>query len=69
MHVVSNATSRGRVVGIGSGYGLNDVGVGVRVPGTLRILTSPYRLDRPWCSRIFLSNGYRELFSRGGGGG
>jgi hypothetical protein len=68
MHVVSNATSQDSVVGIATGYGLNDVGVGVRVPGRSRIFTSPYRPDRLWYPRNLLSNGYRGFFPQGGGG-
>jgi hypothetical protein len=36
-------TNRGSVVGIATGYGLDDRRVGVRVPVQSRILTSPYR--------------------------
>jgi hypothetical protein len=38
--------SRDRVVGIATGYGLEDTGVGVRVPVASRIFTSPCRPDR-----------------------
>jgi hypothetical protein len=38
--------SRGGAVGIATGYGLDDRGVGVRVPVASRILVSPYRPDR-----------------------
>jgi hypothetical protein len=34
------------VVGIATGYGLNDGGVGVRVPVGSRIFSSPRRPDR-----------------------
>jgi hypothetical protein len=37
--------SRGSSVGIATGYGLDDLGVGIRVPEESRILTSPYRSD------------------------
>jgi hypothetical protein len=37
--------SRG-TVDIATGYGMDDWGVGVRVPVELRILISPYRSDR-----------------------
>jgi hypothetical protein len=33
------------VVGVATGYGLNDRGVGVRVPLGAKIFTSPYRPD------------------------
>jgi hypothetical protein len=39
--------SRSSVVGIAAGYGLDDRGVGVRVPEWSRSLTSPYRPDQP----------------------
>jgi hypothetical protein len=48
------------VVGIATGYGLDDRGVGVRVPVVPRIFTTPYSPDR-------LSgppNGYRGPFPR-----
>jgi hypothetical protein len=38
--------SRDSVVGIATGYVLNEKGVGVRVPVGLRIFTTPYRPDR-----------------------
>jgi hypothetical protein len=37
---------RDSVVGITTGYGLDDRGVGVRVPVGLRIFFSPRRPDR-----------------------
>jgi glutamine synthetase len=37
--------SRDSVVGIATSYGLDDRGVGVRVPVGSRILTSPNRPD------------------------
>jgi hypothetical protein len=42
-------------VGIATAYGLDDRGVGVKVPVGSRIFTSPCRPD-------LLSNGYRGLF-------
>jgi hypothetical protein len=50
--------SQGSVVGIASGYGLEDRGVGVRVPVGPRIFSSPRRLDRFWGLPSLLSNGY-----------
>jgi hypothetical protein len=38
--------SRGTVVGIATGYGLDDRGVGVRVQVGSRIFSSPQRPDR-----------------------
>jgi hypothetical protein len=40
--------SRGSSVGIADGYGLNDRGVGVRVPVGSRIFSSPRCPDRLW---------------------
>jgi hypothetical protein len=55
---------RNSVVGIATGYGLED-GVGVRGPVGARIFTSPCRPDRLWGSPNLLYNGYRGLFPRG----
>jgi hypothetical protein len=52
-------------VGIATGYGLDDRGVGVRVPVESRIFSSPRRPDLLWGPSSLLSNGYRGLFSRG----
>jgi hypothetical protein len=38
--------SRDSALGIATGYGMNDRGVGVRVPVGARIFSSPRRLDR-----------------------
>jgi hypothetical protein len=38
------------VVGIATGYGLDDQGVGVRVPVGAGIFTSPCRPDWFWCA-------------------
>jgi hypothetical protein len=38
-------SSRDSSVGIATGYGLDDRGVGVRVPVGSKIFTSPYRPD------------------------
>jgi hypothetical protein len=35
----------GSVVGLATGYGLDERGVGVRIPVGSRIFTSPYRPD------------------------
>jgi hypothetical protein len=53
--------SRDSSVGIATGYGLGDRGVGVRVPGGSRIFSSPRRPDRFWGPPSLLSNGYRGL--------
>jgi hypothetical protein len=55
--------SRVSVVGIATGYGLDDRGVGVRVPVESRI--SPNRPDRLWGLPNLLSNGYRGISLQG----
>jgi hypothetical protein len=55
----------GQQVGIATGYGLDDRGVGVRVQVGSRIFCSPRRTDRLWGPPNLLSNWYRRLFRRG----
>jgi hypothetical protein len=50
------------VVGIATGYGLDDRRVGVRVPVGSRIFSSPCRADRFWGPPSLLSNRYRGSF-------
>jgi hypothetical protein len=50
----------GSIVGIEIGYGLDDRGVGVRVPLGSRIFSSPRRPDRLWDPPSLLSNGYGD---------
>jgi hypothetical protein len=49
--------SRDSAVGIATGYGLDDRGVGVRVPVGSIILFSPRRPNRLWGLPSLLSNG------------
>jgi hypothetical protein len=49
--------SQDGVVGIVTGYGLDDRGIGVRVPVGSRILYSPRPPDRIWSPPDLLSNG------------
>jgi hypothetical protein len=55
---------RDSAVGIATGYGLDDRGVGVRVPLGSRIFSSPRLPDRLWDPPNLLSNGYRGFFPR-----
>jgi hypothetical protein len=54
--------SRDSSVGIATGYGLDDRGVGVGVPVGSRIFSSPHRPDRLTGPPNLLSNRYRGLF-------
>jgi hypothetical protein len=57
--------SRDSVVGKATGYGMDNRGVGVRVPVGSRIFSSPRRPDEHWGPPSLLSNEYRSLFPRG----
>jgi hypothetical protein len=57
--------SRDSSVGIATSYGLDDRGVGVRVPVGTRIFFFPRRPGRLWGPPSFLYNGYRGPFPRG----
>jgi hypothetical protein len=52
-------------VGIATGYGLDDRGVAVRVPGGSRIFTSQSHPDRVWGPSNLLFNEYRGAFPGG----
>jgi hypothetical protein len=64
-YYISDNVSRDSLVGIATGYELDDQGVGVRVPVGVRIFTSPSRPDRHWGPPNLLSNRYRGLFPPG----
>jgi hypothetical protein len=61
----TSVQSRDSAVRIATGYGLDDEGVGVRVPMWARIFTSPFRPDRLWGPFRLLSNGYNGALSPG----
>jgi hypothetical protein len=54
--------NRDSAVGIATCYGLDDRGVGGRVPVGSRIFSSPCRPDRLWGPSNLLSTGYRGSF-------
>jgi hypothetical protein len=56
MSIINNRRSRDSIVGIATGYGLDDLEVGVRVPVRSRIFTSPYP-DRLWGPPNVIYNG------------
>jgi hypothetical protein len=53
------------VVGLATGYRLDDQGVGVRVSVRSRIFSSPCHPDQLWGPPNLLSNGYWRLFPLG----
>jgi hypothetical protein len=59
---VNSPGNRHSSVCIATGYGLDDRGVGVRVPVESRIFSPQSSLDRLWGPPNLLSNGYRRLF-------
>jgi hypothetical protein len=65
LHVCYINNNRDTIVGIATGYGLDDRGVGVRVPVGSRNFSSPRRPDRLLSRPNLLSNGHRGLFTRG----
>jgi hypothetical protein len=56
--------SRDSVVGVGTGYGLDDRGFVVRVPIVSRIFSSPQGPDLPWGPPSPLTKGYQWIFPR-----
>jgi hypothetical protein len=62
MRIMEQKGSRDSVVGIATGYGLDDRAVGVRVPIGSRIFSSPNRPDRLWGPPNLLSSGYQGFF-------
>jgi hypothetical protein len=65
MEIYRRRGSRESVVGTAIDYGLDDRGVGVRVPVGSRIFSSQRRPDRLWDPLNLLPNGYRGFFPRG----
>jgi hypothetical protein len=61
----SGSVSRDSAVGIAIAYGLDDRGVGVRVPVGSRIFSSPRLPYGLWGQSNFLSSGYRGFFPQG----
>jgi hypothetical protein len=57
--------SRDSSLSIATGCGLDDRGVGVRVPVWSRIVSSPNRADRLWGPPNLLSNGYQGFSTLG----
>jgi hypothetical protein len=64
IRIICTKRSRDSAVGIATGYGLGGRGIGVRVPGRVRFLSSPRRPDRFWGLPSLLSNGHRGLLPR-----
>jgi hypothetical protein len=65
MRIILTLGSWDSSVSIATGYGLDDRGVGARVPVGSRIFFSPRRPDRLWDPPNLLSNVYRGPFPRG----
>jgi hypothetical protein len=61
----SKVVSQDSVVGIATGYVLDERGIGVRVAVVSRIFSFSRRQHRLWGPLNLLSNGYRGIFRRG----
>jgi hypothetical protein len=57
--------SQDSAVSIATGYGLDEQGIGIRVPVGPRIFSTPRRPDRLWGPPSLLSNRYWGLLPRG----
>jgi hypothetical protein len=65
LYLLMTEDSQDSVVGIATGYVLDDQGVGIRAPVGARIFTPPPRPDRLRGPPSLLSKGYRWLLPQG----
>jgi hypothetical protein len=63
--VVEVWTCTHSAVGIATGYGMDDIWLGIRVPVGSGIFTALYRPDRLWTHAAFLPTGMGGLFPKG----
>jgi hypothetical protein len=59
LQTLSKRKCRDSAIGIATGYWLDDIRVGVRVPGRSRIFISPWPPDEFWGPLNILSHGHR----------